>query len=89
MWCGCFEPVAEAWARWLSESRAAIDRRQAIGGIAATLSLAVTGCAPAATPAQKTAGAALVEETLSIDLQAIQEWCARSRGQPWTGTSSV
>jgi len=69
MWCGCLEPVAEGWARWLTASRAAIDRRQALGGIAATL-LAATGCAPTATPAQKTAGAALVDETISIDLHS-------------------
>ena len=57
MWCGCLEPFA-------------IERRRILKGIAATVSLAAAGCAPAATPAQKVAGAALLDETISIDLHS-------------------
>jgi membrane dipeptidase len=70
MWCGCLEPFLESVARWLSQPTAAMNRRQALKGVAATLSLAAAGCAPAATPAQKTAGVALVDETISIDLHS-------------------
>jgi len=70
MWCGCLEPFARSVARWLAESSATVDRRQVLTGVAASLSLAATGCAPTATPAQKAAAASLLDETISIDLHS-------------------
>ena len=70
MWCGCLEPVVEGVARALSRPTIALDRRQALKGIAATLSLAVTGCAPAATSAHREAAARLLDDTVSVDLHS-------------------
>ena len=69
MWCGCLEPFVRSVERWLAES-AAMDRRRLLKGAAASLSVAAAGCAPAATPAQKAASAALLDETISIDLHS-------------------
>jgi len=70
MWCGCLEPVVEGVARALSRPTIALDRRQALKGIAATLSLAATGCAPAATSAHREAAARLLDDTVSVDLHS-------------------
>lgn len=57
MWCGCLEPLA-------------LERRRFLTGVAAMFSLGAAGCAPTATPAQKTAASALLDDTLSIDLHS-------------------
>ena len=57
MWCGCLEPFA-------------IERRRILKGVAALLSLGTAGCAPTATPAQRATAAALLDETISIDLHS-------------------
>jgi membrane dipeptidase len=69
MWCGCREPFAERVTRWLGGSSPSIERRHVLKGLVATLSLAGAGCA-STTPAQKIAGTALLEETISIDLHS-------------------
>src|SRR2546421_3480296 len=70
MWCGCLEPVVEGVARALSRPTIALDRRQALKAIAATLALAGTGCAPAASSAHREAAARLLDDTVSIDLHS-------------------
>jgi len=69
MWCGCLEPFAESVARWLGGSSTSIERRHVLRGMVATLSLAGAGCAPTR-PAQQIAGAALLDEMISIDLHS-------------------
>ena len=69
MWCGCLEPFGESVARWLGGSSTSIERRHVLKGMVATLSLAGAGCA-STTPAQKIAGTALLDETISIDLHS-------------------
>jgi membrane dipeptidase len=56
MWCGCLEPIA-------------VGRRQILTGMMAGLSLAGVGCS-STTAAHRTAGTALVDETISIDLHS-------------------
>lgn len=48
---------------------APLDRRTVLRGMAATLSLTATGCAPTVSPAQKEA-AALLDEAVSVDLHS-------------------
>jgi len=69
MWCGCLEPFAVSVARWLGGSSTSIERRHVLRGMVATLSLAGAGCAPTR-PAQQIAGAALLDEMISIDLHS-------------------
>jgi membrane dipeptidase len=69
MWCGCLEPFVEGAARALSRPPVVLDRRQALKGMAATLSLAATGCAPA-TSAYREAAAGLLDDAVSIDLHS-------------------
>jgi membrane dipeptidase len=69
MWCGCLEPFAVSAARCLDGSSTSIGRRQVLKGMVATLSLAGAGCS-STTPAQKAAGTALLDETISIDLHS-------------------
>jgi membrane dipeptidase len=68
MWCGCLEPVVEGVARALGRRTVVLDRRQALLGMAATLSLAATGCAPAAS--HREAAAALLDDVVSVDLHS-------------------
>jgi len=56
MWCGCLEPIS-------------VGRRQVLKGMVAALSVAGLGCT-SPTAAQKIAGPALVDETMSIDLHS-------------------
>jgi len=70
MWCGCLEPFLVSLSRWIAETSPAIDRRQVLTGVGASLSLVAAGCAPTATPAQKATAAALLDETISIDLHS-------------------
>ena len=66
MWCGCLEPLM---MRRRDGSSPSIDRRGVLRGVAAALALAGAGCA-STSPAQKSAGTALLDETISIDLHS-------------------
>jgi len=69
MWCGCLDSYAVSGAHWLGGSSTSIERRHVLRGMVSTLSLAGAGCA-LTTPAQKIAGTALLDETISIDLHS-------------------
>ena len=72
MSCGCHETWTDSVTRLLSAispASAALDRRQALGALAATFSLAA-GCGAPMTTAQRDDAQRLAEETISVDLHS-------------------
>ena len=73
MWCPCLGALGESRAQLLSDGGSdskALDRRQMLRGMTATLSLAVTGCAPAVSSTHREAAQGLAQEVMSVDLHS-------------------